>query len=486
MTSEPVPKPKIARHKTAIKRQSYSLPVKCMLRDGLLDEATTVFDYGCGHGQDLELLAAEGVSCSGWDPVHRPHGQKGEAQVVNLGYVINVIEDVNERRDVVMKAWSLCERMLTVAAQIEFAAPDKVQEQHGDGVLTTRGTFQKYFNQYELREYLESILGTDAISAAPGVFYLFKDEEAKQQFVANKYHRRLSVPRRKVSEVLFEQHKAILEPLMEALTRYGRIPGKEELPEAAEITESLGSLKRAFKLIQKVTDDEPWTEIAERRKEDLLVYLALARFKERPKVSQLPLSVQRDIKSFLGSYRNAVQQADQLLFSAGDSKVINDACVRAPVGQLVDNALTVHESALDYLEPVLRIYEGCARALVGQIDEANLIKIHRSSGKVSYIAYPEFEKSPHPQLTLRVKVSLRSLRIDYFDYSEWDDPPILFRKDEFLHDDHPKRNLFAKLSRQEDRLGILPMADARCSRRAFESIIQETGMALKGHQLRKS
>ena len=258
MTSEPVSKRRIARHKTAIKRRSFSLPVKCMLRDGLLDEATTVFDYGCGHGQDLELLAAEGFSCSGWDPVHRPHGQKTEAQVVNLGYVINVIEEVTERRDVVLKAWALCERMLTVAAQIEFAAPDKVQEQHGDGVLTTRGTFQKYFNQYELREYLESILGTDAISAAPGVFYVFKCEEAKQQFVANKYHRRLSVPRRKVSEVLFEQHKAILEPLMEALTRYGRIPGEEELPEAAEITESLGSLKRAFKLIQKVTDDEPW------------------------------------------------------------------------------------------------------------------------------------------------------------------------------------------------------------------------------------
>ena len=57
----------IARHKTAIKRQSFSLPVKCMLRDGLLDTDRTFFDYGCGHGQDLELLSDMSIEAAGWD-----------------------------------------------------------------------------------------------------------------------------------------------------------------------------------------------------------------------------------------------------------------------------------------------------------------------------------------------------------------------------------------------------------------------------------
>jgi DNA phosphorothioation-associated putative methyltransferase len=327
--TEPTSKMKIQRHKTAIKRQSYSLPVKCMLRDGLLDESVTYFDYGCGHGQDLQLLASDGISGNGWDPVHRSDTKRTNAEVVNLGYVINVIEDVNERRDVVLKAWNLCERILTVTAQVEFAAPDKVQQQLGDGVLTSWGTFQKYYNQYELREYLESILETDAISAAPGVFYIFKCEEAKQQFIANKYHRRISVPRRRVSEVLFEQHKDILEPFMEALTQYGRIPGEDELPEAAEIIAQLGSLNRAFRLVQKVTDEEPWAEIALQRKEDLLVYLALSRFKKRPRISQLPTGAQLDIKEFIGTYKEACQQADELLFQAGDPDAINLACERS-------------------------------------------------------------------------------------------------------------------------------------------------------------
>jgi hypothetical protein len=40
--------------------------------DGLLDASTTAFDYGCGHGEDVDLLAAQGIACAGWDPVFRP------------------------------------------------------------------------------------------------------------------------------------------------------------------------------------------------------------------------------------------------------------------------------------------------------------------------------------------------------------------------------------------------------------------------------
>lgn len=477
---------KIKRHRTAIKRASFSLPVKCMLRDGLLDESKTMFDYGCGHGRDLDLLAAMEIECSGWDPSFRPDAVISRAEVVNLSYVLNVIEDINERSQALRKAWSLCDGLLTVAAQIEFAAPEKEQERFGDGVLTSRQTFQKYYNQHELREYLESELGEDAISAAPGVFYVFKDEQAKQQFIANRYHRRISVPRRRISEVLFEQNQDVLEPFMDCLAQYGRIPAPEELEQTGEIIKRFGSLKRAFRLIQKVTDESPWEEIAQKRTEDLLVYLALARFKKRPPLSKLPVTIQHDVKAFLGGYKIACGRADALLFRVGDPDAINQACQRATVGQLVDNALILHQSSLDYLEPMLRIYEGCARALVGQIDEANVIKLHRFSGKVSYISYPNFEKLPHPPLRQRIKVSLPTLSIDMFDYSNWQDPPLLFRKDELVHDDYPKAKLFKTLSRQEARLGLLPEPDARELESGWSMRLQNEGLALRGHRLVKS
>src|SRR2546423_1292463 len=46
----------IPRYKTAIHRADLSRPLRCALEDGLIDAAVSVFDYGCGHGQDIELL----------------------------------------------------------------------------------------------------------------------------------------------------------------------------------------------------------------------------------------------------------------------------------------------------------------------------------------------------------------------------------------------------------------------------------------------
>ena len=102
----------IQRHKTAIRRAGFSLPVRCLLRDGILDSFLTLFDYGCGHGQDLDFLQDMQISCGGWDPVHRPEGIPTIADVVNLSYVINVIENPLERSEVLHKAWNLCQKVL--------------------------------------------------------------------------------------------------------------------------------------------------------------------------------------------------------------------------------------------------------------------------------------------------------------------------------------------------------------------------------------
>lgn len=107
----------IQRHKTAIRRGDFSRPVKCLLRDGLVGKDSTFFDYGCGRGEDIERLSVEGVTCSGWDPAFRPGLPVKDADIVNLGYVINVIEDPEERAATLRKAWSLCRHLLVASAQ---------------------------------------------------------------------------------------------------------------------------------------------------------------------------------------------------------------------------------------------------------------------------------------------------------------------------------------------------------------------------------
>ena len=49
---------------------------------------------------------------------YRPDTERREAHVVNLGYVINVIEDLAVRQETLRSAWRLARTVLAVAARI--------------------------------------------------------------------------------------------------------------------------------------------------------------------------------------------------------------------------------------------------------------------------------------------------------------------------------------------------------------------------------
>src|SRR5262245_50595901 len=104
----------IDRQRTALKRTDLSRPAKCALRDGLITPGTSVLDYGCGYGRDVEILNGQGIPCIGWDPAFFPYTTVSDADVVQLGYVVNVIEDVRERTETLIRGWSLCRRLLIV------------------------------------------------------------------------------------------------------------------------------------------------------------------------------------------------------------------------------------------------------------------------------------------------------------------------------------------------------------------------------------
>ena len=106
------------RRKTAISRSDYSRPIKLALSDGVIGPDSTVFDFGCGRGDDVRYLGLRGIKAWGWDPGHRPSGTVAPAQVVNVGYVVNVIEDAEERVQCLMRAWSFAERALIVSARL--------------------------------------------------------------------------------------------------------------------------------------------------------------------------------------------------------------------------------------------------------------------------------------------------------------------------------------------------------------------------------
>jgi DNA phosphorothioation-associated putative methyltransferase len=453
------------------------------MRDGLLVQGSRLFDYGCGHGEDVRWLQERGFSASGWDPAFFPQNGQEQAEVVNLGYVLNVIESPEERGTALRGSWALAEQILIVSAQGPEAARGQKGSPFNDGIITGRGTFQKYYRQDELRSFIEDELCTQAFPASLGVFYVFKDGAAAQQYLASRYRRPAATPRKRLSEVRFEATRDLLEPFMATIVALGRLPERDEFPQSKVLDDEFGSFARAFALVKRVTGTEEWDRITKERAEDLLVYLALGRFQRRPPMQALPVGLQRDIRAFFGSYTKACRQADDLLFRAGNAEALDEACQQAAVGKLLPSALYVHRSALDSLGPLLRVYEGCARAYLGEVEGANVIKLHRNSGKVSYLVYPGFETDAHPALLRSVKLSLRTRELECFDYAANVNPPVLHRKEAFLPADHPLHARFAKLTQQEEQHGLLDDTATIGTREGWERRLAERGFVVRGHRL---
>lgn len=454
--------PKIERHKAAIVRKNLSRPVRFALEAGLFSEDSTFFDYGCGYGSDVQHIAEKGYTSAGWDPYYSPDTSRTSADIVNLGYIINVIERTDERREALLNAWELTGKVLIVAALVLIDDRGTGQVAYGDGVITRRNTFQKYYEQEELKIYIDQVLNVNAVPVALGIYFVFRDESLAEAYRASRFHSRATTPRVRANIKRFEDYQEMLAPLMAFVTERGRLPVKSEAPELENLRAEFGGFRRAFQVILQATDQKEWDAIAQKRRLDLLVYLALGKFNHL-KLKQISPEVRNDIKSLFGSYEDAWELAEEMLFSLGDPGVIAQCCLQSFVGctsgfkyaPLYPSSFIVHVSAFSELDPLLRLYEGCASRTIGRMDEATLIKFHTYQPKVSYLFYPNFDTDPHPVLHTSMQIDLRDLSVSYRDYEDDVNPPILHRKETVITPDYPNYEKFSRLTQQEEDWGLL-------------------------------
>lgn len=474
----------VARHRTAMTRAALSRPVALAIGDGVLSASQSVFDYGCGRGDDLRNLGALGYRIDGWDPSHKPENALNPADVVNLGYVVNVIENRAERRETLQRAWKLAQQVLVVSARLTWEARDLEGRPHADGLVTRTGTFQKFYEQAELADWIEQALDVKPIAAAPGIFYVFRDATRAHEFLATRAY--TYRPRVRVDpHAVYEAHQDILAPLLEFLSVHARPPRGGELDEAADtsIREQFGTVGRATNLIRQVTDDGYWDQVRLQRRQELLVYIAMSRFGRRPRFGELAKTLAVDIKTHFGKYSDACLQADRLLLATGDPAIVIVSARSSSVGKQTPSALYVHRSALGLLPPVLRVYEGCGRVLAGTVEHANMIKLSVTEPQVSYLTYPDFDRDPHPTLRSAITVNLRKLSVDWRDYSRSDNPPLLHRKEEFVGPNHPKRALYERLTRAEMRAGLYEHPERIGTLKGWLTTVDAAGLALRGHRL---
>lgn len=459
--------PIIERHRTAIGRSGLSRPMRLALEHGVLDAGMTVMDYGCGRGDDAARLSANGFEVASWDPHYRPDGSREESDLVNLGYVLNVIESPVERAEVLRKAWALSRRVMVVAAQVWIHDQARHKIPFGDGIITCRNTFQRYFDQDELAELIRSVVGEEPIPAGLGIFYVFRDPSEAMRFRIGFLRRRVAlaaparVPRSSCEDrpqssraPREDPRLPMLGPIFSFIEAHGREPEADEIDCAAALIEVFGTFGRAVGRARRSLDDEKWSRYQAERRDDILVYMALAQFKGRPKFGALPPEMQRDLRALFGSYPKACEQSDALLFSLRNHAQVRAVAAKSTVGKLLPDALYVHQAGLSDLHVLLRLVEGCARAFVGGIEDANMIKLHLSRPAVGYLSYPDFDTDPHPALTrvVDVDLSIRSVRVT--DYSARANPPILHRRELFVPVGYPGREEMARVTAEEEARGF--------------------------------
>jgi len=204
---------------------------------------------------------------------------------------------------------------LIVSAQVLVDDRQRGFMAYADGIITERNTFQKYYEQEELKIYIEQILKTEAIPAGLGVYFVFRDGTKANSFRASRFHSRVRAPRIWSALKKFADYQELLQPLMEFYALRGRSPVKGEISQEGAIKEEFGSFKRAFKVILQVTQEEEWEAIADQRRQDILLYLALSRFEKRPTIRQLSAPLKEDIKALFGNYQAACFLADEMLIS---------------------------------------------------------------------------------------------------------------------------------------------------------------------------
>lgn len=493
----------IARHLTALTRYGFSAPMQALARFGFLDGTKTVFDYGCGRGDDLRGLRENNINADGWDPHFAADNEKRQAHLVNLGFVINVIENFEERLEAMRGAYALADELLVISAMLANQEA-MTGTPYGDGVLTSRNTFQKYYTQGELSHFIGETLGEEPIPVGPGIFFVFKNKDAEQRFMYGRLENRrnilrlsqLSRPERPIrisrAEAKFEEHRQHLESLWETCLTLGRDPDRTEIGNLTEVTTALGSLPVALRFIKsrKENADEILAESRQSRINDLHVYFAQLQFEKRKPYRHLEARLQKDIRVFFGDYRAASDAGRELLFKLADIKAIGNACHQAAehgIGWLEDSeSLQLHTSLVEQLPPILRTYVHCGTLLYGDVSSADLIKIHMRSGKLTLMTFDDFVGKPLPKMIQRVKLNLRKQGLEIFDYSGVYEPPYLFRKSRFINEEFPNYAEQAAIEEALEYEGFMQFEGYGPSVSEFDRLLEQQRYAIDDFQLIRS
>ena len=428
----------VRRDRTAIARSDLSRPVQLLIGSGVLAPERTFFDYGCGLGDDVRFLKSLGYAAHGWDPAHRPDETLRQAAVVNLGYVLNVIERPAERIRALRRAFDLSETCLCVSVLIGSGSYAGEVQTYGDGVLTSRNTFQRYYQQEEVAKYLQEALGIVPIPLEAGVFLIFRRSEDAHAFLLNRLQRSVplihGVPRQRkrllraaLLGAFQTEHKADWAAYAEFVTVHGRPPAGAELSALQTAAEHGLAPTDLWEAAANEVPESQLNELRRLRTNQYIVFMAICRFRGVPKLGELSVTARFDIRFHFRSYSHLKELSNKHLYTAGDNEKVAKLCEDAPVGVNTADGYFVARRDLPQLDPTLQIYARLGELFFGDLDRMDVVKIHKTSPRLSLFSLTDLNDVA-PRLKSRVKIDLQGQQVRFFDHATNAEPEVLMGK----------------------------------------------------------
>lgn len=168
----------------------------------------------------------------------------------------------------------------------------------------------------------------------------------------------------------------------------------------------------------------------------------------------------QQVKLYFGKWDAAKAAALQRLKELGDLAQVSRYIIESSVGKVLPDDIYIHRDSLEYAPEMLQLLVERWRRRFWPADvEWNIAKIARNSYHVTFMEYANFYEDAHPRLLGAMKVLLHKNKLDYRDYRARENPPILHRKELFIHSGHPLFETFSQLSRAEEEAGLLGRND---------------------------
>ena len=324
---------------------------------------------------------------------------------------------------------------------------------------------------------------------------MFRADEEEQAFLARRQRSapqsadRFEIPlvasARSLRAACYDQHRDLLDSFWATVLDLGRFPQGNEFTRADELASAVGSPRKAFAALPFPGKDADLAQAASRRADDLLVYLALNIFERRGSFQRMPAIVQRDIKGLFGNYKAAIDRARGELFAAGDRErtatVAVEAAARgAGVLEVRDGDYSFHASLLAQQPPPVRIILGCAERLEALPANVDLIKVHGSGDRVSYLRFDSFAERALPVLTQRTVVNLRTQRVSESPVDTPDGRRILLGKARFMPAEMPGRAAQERFDDHLRQTGVLTQDGLGPGLRAFARRLTAAGVKIPG------